>query len=225
MKCDIFFLLTSFKGGRMAEHYNETNSSMTGKTGSATTFRRRTILAMLLCLPTALFLQLSYIAKAFLTPVTNRGKYGGLIDTGNIDLLPQAGDPPRLIAAGRFWLVHENSGIIALRHSCTHLDCLFHYDENVGVFVCPCHGSEFSRAGYVLKGPANRPLDRYPIQLITADGQQLRVSDINTGAATPIADLIIKGNPISADSSESLPEQQLLHLLVDTSIRITVPQG
>ncbi len=208
----------------MVKHHSKTTSDQPGNTDTTTAFRRRTILVMLLCLPAGLFLQLSTIAKAFLTPVATRGKYGGLIDAGLIDQLPQVGAPPKLIAAGRFWLVHDNSGIIALRHACTHLDCLFHYDENTGLFVCPCHGSEFSRDGHVLKGPANRPLERYPIRLITADNLQFRGSDINTGAAIPIADLFIKDSNVPDQSSSSESKQQLIRLLVDTSVRIIIPQ-
>jgi len=29
--------------------------------------------------------------------------------------------------------------------------------------VCPCHGSEYTRAGAVLKGPTQRPLRRFPV--------------------------------------------------------------
>jgi nitrite reductase/ring-hydroxylating ferredoxin subunit len=208
----------------VAEHISETNSGLSGMTEITTSFRRRTILAMLLCLPAGLFLQLSNIARAFLTPVVTNGKYGGLIDAGHIDQLPQAEAPPRLIAAGRFWLVHEKSGIIALRHACTHLDCLFHYDENKDVFVCPCHGSEFSRDGYVLKGPANRPLERFPVQLITSDNRLFRESDVKTGAATPIADLLSIDGSIPEESFTPENEKLTIRLWVDTSIRITVAQ-
>lgn len=204
----------------MAEHHTETKSNFSGRIDATVPFRRRTILAMLLCLPAVLFLQLSNLARSFLSPVATKGKYGGLIDAGPLDQIPQAETPPKLITAGRFWLVHDNSGIIALRHACTHLDCLFYYDENKEIFVCPCHGSEFSRDGQVRKGPANRPLDRFPIQLVTADNRQLMVSDMNTGAIAPIADLL--NTKTVPDSSASVDSKQLIRLLVDTSIRITV---
>ena len=35
---------------------------------------------------------------------------------------------------------------------CTHLGCTL--EENGAGFSCPCHGSEFSSSGVVLKGPA-----------------------------------------------------------------------
>ena len=42
---------------------------------------------------------------------------------------------------------------------CTHRGCTV---ETQGtVLVCPCHGSTYSRAGTVLRGPADRPLRSY----------------------------------------------------------------
>lgn len=50
--------------------------------------------------------------------------------------------------------------LVAVLASCTHQGC---QPEPVGErLVCPCHGSEFSFEGAVLRGPAQRPLTRYP---------------------------------------------------------------
>lgn len=49
----------------------------------------------------------------------------------------------------------------AVLASCTHRGC---QPEPVGDrLACPCHGSEFSFAGDVLTGPADRPLTRYEV--------------------------------------------------------------
>jgi cytochrome b6-f complex iron-sulfur subunit len=59
---------------------------------------------------------------------------------------------------------------------CTHQGCTV--EAQAAVLVCPCHGSTYSRAGEVLRGPATRPLRRY--QTITgADG----AIEIRLGAA------------------------------------------
>jgi cytochrome b6-f complex iron-sulfur subunit len=47
---------------------------------------------------------------------------------------------------------------------CTHRGCTV--ETEGAVLVCPCHGSTYSRAGTVLRGPAERPLRTY--QAITA---------------------------------------------------------
>ncbi len=44
----------------------------------------------------------------------------------------------------------------ALLMSCTHRACELNFGG--GIFSCPCHGSEFSNAGQVLEGPADKNL-------------------------------------------------------------------
>jgi len=63
-----------------------------------------------------------------------------------------------------------DGGYVAVLASCTHRGC---QPEPVGErLVCPCHGSEFSFAGAVLEGPADRPLPTYPVE---TDGELLVV--------------------------------------------------
>lgn len=51
----------------------------------------------------------------------------------------------------------EHGAVLLL---CTHQRCTV---EPAGAILqCPCHGSEFSREGTVLNGPAERPLRSYP---------------------------------------------------------------
>lgn len=66
------------------------------------------------------------------------------------------------------YLRRDVSGaVLAVLASCTHRGC---QPEPLGDrLVCPCHGSEFSFAGEVLQGPAERPLVRY--EVTEADGE------------------------------------------------------
>ena len=45
---------------------------------------------------------------------------------------------------------------------CPHLGCRYNWNEKLNKFICPCHGSIFSKPGKVLAGPAPRPLDQLP---------------------------------------------------------------
>lgn len=58
----------------------------------------------------------------------------------------------------RAYVGRDARGIYAIVAVCTHLGCTPRHEDNV--FVCPCHGSRFSREGQVVSGPATRALDR-----------------------------------------------------------------
>jgi Rieske Fe-S protein len=60
------------------------------------------------------------------------------------------------------WVVKEpDNKVVAFGPLCTHLHCAYHWETQLGQFMCPCHGSYFSIEGKVISGPAPRPLDRY----------------------------------------------------------------
>jgi cytochrome b6-f complex iron-sulfur subunit len=51
-------------------------------------------------------------------------------------------------------------------HRCTHLGCTVPWREDEGQFHCPCHSSLFNTKGEVVGGPAPRPLDLFPIEIV-----------------------------------------------------------
>src|SRR5512143_491645 len=54
------------------------------------------------------------------------------------------------------WMFRDEQGLYAISAVCTHLGCVVtHSDQG---FECPCHGSRYNAAGYVLTGPARLPL-------------------------------------------------------------------
>ncbi len=56
------------------------------------------------------------------------------------------------------YLVHIAEGFFALSAICTHLGCLTAWNQELGMIKCPCHGSEFTRTGVKIEGPAPKPL-------------------------------------------------------------------
>ncbi len=60
-----------------------------------------------------------------------------------------------------YLVVLPNDGLAALSPICTHLGCTV--DIEGSQLICPCHGSTYDRSGAVLRGPAERPLRRYPV--------------------------------------------------------------
>lgn len=58
---------------------------------------------------------------------------------------------------------------------CTHLGCLYAWNEAKKRFLCPCHAGVFDIDGNVISGPPPRPLDRLANKL---DGDKLVVQEI-----------------------------------------------
>lgn len=65
----------------------------------------------------------------------------------------------------------DTGGFAAVSTRCTHRGCTV--EPVAGHLVCPCHGSEYTNRGEVLKGPAERPLARYPVR---EDGDALLIA-------------------------------------------------
>jgi len=76
--------------------------------------------------------------------------------------------------AGRFALVDapglqlpvyvyrlDDGGFSAVSTRCMHRGCQVEPAQEH--LVCPCHGSEYTNLGEVLKGPTQRPLHRFPV--------------------------------------------------------------
>jgi Rieske Fe-S protein len=62
----------------------------------------------------------------------------------------------------RVALMREGDMVYALDLVCTHLGCTVTVTGSG--LSCPCHGSRFDRQGRVLKGPADRPLNRLKVE-------------------------------------------------------------
>ncbi len=59
-------------------------------------------------------------------------------------------------------LIRNGAQFTALSLACTHLGCTV--EEKGSEFDCPCHGSRYDSSGYVLKGPADRPLKKLRVE-------------------------------------------------------------
>lgn len=131
----------------------------------------------------ALFGQAGAALLSFFKPRIEPGAFGGVVVAGQTDEF----EPGTVshVRDGRCYISRlEDGGFLALWQRCTHLGCTVPWRELEGQFNCPCHSSLFDTVGEVISGPAPRPMDLFPIEII--DNQVV----INTG------------DPIQRDSFE-----------------------
>jgi len=128
------------------------------------------------------------IGFLFAMPRFKEGEFGGVFTLGPVSNLPPEDAPPVNNPKGMFWLVNDEKGVLALYKVCTHLGCLYGWNDQEGKFICPCHGSQFERDGTYIRGPAPRSLDRFVVQAVSPDGDVLAETDPETGEPVPIPD-------------------------------------
>lgn len=122
--------------------------------------------------------EMGVVGMRFLSPRSVEGEFGGEFNLGSYDQYPPGSVTP--VEAGRFYLVClEDGGFLAIYRRCTHLGCAVPFDQASGQFVCPCHGSAFTKDGDVLNQPAPRPLDLFQL-VISPD------SEIVVDSSSPI---------------------------------------
>lgn len=115
-----------------------------------------------------LFAQAGAALFEFLKPRVASGAFGAKVNAGKaVEFTP---GKVLYVREGRFYISRlEDGGILALWQRCTHLGCSVPWRKDEGQFHCPCHSSLFNARGEVIGGPAPRPLDLFPIEVVDGD--------------------------------------------------------
>ncbi len=138
----------------------------------------------------------------FAIPRIRAGEFGGVFNLGG-DELPEVNAVPLNNSVGRFWLVNLDSdqpnermypapdetrisGVAAIYKVCTHLGCIYAWNQASNRFECPCHGSKYRLDGRRIQSPAPRTLDRFKLTLTMADGTVLTSDADESGFWLPI---------------------------------------
>ena len=128
----------------------------------------------------------------FLYPRFRAGEFGGdfMLPLGEI---PDPTMAPIPKTAGKFWLVTTQDGSPkAIYMVCTHLGCLYKWEQSNVRFECPCHGSKFSHDGLYIEGPAPRSLDYFEVD---TEGDELIVHTGRKVNGIPATESPAKGMP------------------------------
>lgn len=129
--------------------------------------------------------ELAGVSYLFAMPRFRAGEFGGKFTLGEAATLPETTAEPKPYNEGKFWLVRTEEGVLALYKVCTHLGCLFNWQDSQTRFICPCHGSQFQRNGQFIQGPAPRSLDRFVVEVLDGGGNVVAQTDAATGG--PVA--------------------------------------
>lgn len=136
-----------------------------------------------------LFVDIAGVGFIFAMPRFKTGEFGGVFTLGPVSSLPPVNAPPVNYPKVKFWLTHTERGVLALYKVCTHLGCLYGWNDQEGKFICPCHGSQFAYDGTYILGPAPRSLDRFVVQVLAPDGKVLVETDLKTGEPLSVPDV------------------------------------
>lgn len=100
------------------------------------------------------------------------GAFGSKLTVSAANVPPVMGVPYRNIQ-GKFYLMHNDDGLLALYTKCPHLGCTVPWKgpaDSPNAFQCPCHGSMYDYDGVRTGGPAPRPMDYMSVSVDPATG-------------------------------------------------------
>lgn len=113
----------------------------------------------------ALFGQAGIAMLNYLQPRIAEGGFGAKVVAGRSKEFKK--NTVSLVQKGHFYIsALEDGSLLALWTRCTHLGCTVPWRTDEKQFHCPCHSSLFNAKGEVIGGPAPRPLDMFPIQIV-----------------------------------------------------------
>jgi cytochrome b6-f complex iron-sulfur subunit len=100
------------------------------------------------------------------------------IEVGDVGQLEQTGQIFNEVAIGKVLVIKAPANpekLIAINPTCPHSGCIVTWESERQKFLCPCHNSEFSSEGEVLKGLATKPLSKYEVKV---EGSSILVKTI-----------------------------------------------
>jgi len=127
------------------------------------------------------------VTYLFSLPRFKEGEFGGLFPIGRVADMPLVNSPPANFPKVKLWLSNTDQGLLALYKVCTHLGCLYNWNNQEVKFICPCHGSQFQPDGTYIRGPAPRSLDRFVVQVVDPISGDV-LSESTGGDPLPIPD-------------------------------------
>lgn len=130
--------------------------------------RRQFVVGLWAAASLALIGQAAAALYQFLKPIAQAGGFGSQVSAGNIKEF-KVGTVSTVREMHGFVSRIDQKGALVMAWKCTHLGCTVPWVDAEKRFHCPCHGSIFDTQGQVIAGPAPRPLDLYPAQVVNGE--------------------------------------------------------
>jgi cytochrome b6-f complex iron-sulfur subunit len=144
---------------------NVGDSGMQKTPETKTRLNRRTFIGTMWAVSlVGLFGQAGTALLDYLKPRTSENGFGSKVIAGRPKEFKVG--TVSLITKGHFYVSRVEDGYLAIYQRCTHLGCTVPWRTDEKQFHCPCHSSLFNNKGEVTGGPAPRPLDLFPIEVI-----------------------------------------------------------
>jgi len=123
---------------------------------------------------------------------------------GQVTSIAVSGPSPE--ANRRAYVRNKDKAIIAIWNRCAHLGCPVAYSPGGDVYACPCHGGAYNSLGLVTAGPPPRPLDRFDVKIVSAQGKEVAKME-EPAKGCPVtgakpADRLLLGRPFSINSGQ-----------------------
>jgi cytochrome b6-f complex iron-sulfur subunit len=134
-----------------------------------------------------LMVSMGGVTYLFSMPRFKEGEFGGVVPVGTASSLPAPDAPPANYPKVKFWLANTEQGVNAIYKVCTHLGCLYNWNDQENKYICPCHGSQFEKNGTYIAGPAPRSLDKFAMQAVDANTGEVIVESLD-GEPMPVPD-------------------------------------
>jgi len=111
--------------------------------------------------------ELVWLVGSFLRPAGNLARENtreALMEAGPVDSFPHG--TVTAFPRGRFYLARlADGGFLAISRRCPHLGCTVPWVAEEKKFLCPCHSSAFDIRGDILRSPASRAMDLFPVTI------------------------------------------------------------
>jgi cytochrome b6-f complex iron-sulfur subunit len=103
------------------------------------------------------------------TAINRSPRDDGFVALGTVDELDAAGSLSSNSFQGQTVVVIRSPDnpdtLIAVDALCPHQGCTVAWEDDQGLFACPCHGSQFGPDGDVITGPASIDLSQFEAKI------------------------------------------------------------